>query len=86
MCARPCPLEIIATQPSGDIHNFTDEIKARNFTRLHRLGGEFSGVDAAAGHLRLGVSLRASERLLPSVKRCVERLDFLLTAPGKRLV
>lgn len=38
MTGCPRPLKIISAQPSGHVHNFTDEIQPRHFVRLHRLG------------------------------------------------
>ena len=41
--ARPRPLEIIAAEPAGHIHNLAEEIEPRLTTRRHRARTKGSG-------------------------------------------
>lgn len=35
--ARPCPLEIVSTEPARDVYRLADEIETADLARLHRL-------------------------------------------------
>src|ERR1035437_8760885 len=55
---RPGPLEIEAAELAGYVDDFSDEKKAGHFSRLHGLGREFAGVDAARRDFGFSVTLR----------------------------
>src|SRR5580700_5577565 len=44
---------------AGHVYNFTDEEEAWNFVALHRLGGEFVGIDPAGGDFGFLVTFRS---------------------------
>ena len=75
---RPGPLEVETAELAGDVDDFSDEKKAGHFSRLHGLGREFVGIDAARGDFRFSVTLRRF------------RLDFplmqLTFGTGKRAI
>src|SRR4051812_10930677 len=54
---RPGPLEIIAAQPTGNVHDLADEIEAGYGLGLHGLGVQRFGIDAAQGDLGGAVAL-----------------------------
>jgi len=68
VAARPCPLEIVAAQPAGDIHDLTDEVETWDLPTLERLGGEFGGVHPAERHLGLGIAFIAGGLDLPRLQ------------------
>ncbi len=53
---RPSPLEVIAPQPSCDIHHFTNEIKPWNLFAFHRFGRKFVRIHAPTGDLGFGIT------------------------------
>jgi len=64
----PGPLEIETAEVAGDVDDFADEIKARDFAGFHRFAGEFAGVDAAGGDFRFGIAFGAGGKNGPGVE------------------
>ena len=58
-------MEIIAAQPSGDIHPFANGVKARHLGRFHRAGRKFCCADAACGDFCLGIAFGAIGMKIP---------------------
>ena len=66
--ARPSPLEVIATEPAGDVDCLADRVEAGDATCLHRLGGQFGGGNAAERDLGFGEAFAAVGTKNPFVK------------------
>src|SRR5215218_4550419 len=49
----PGPLEVVAAEVAGHVHDFAYEVEAGRAPRLQRLGRKFIRRDAAARHLGL---------------------------------
>ncbi len=71
----PCPLEIVATEPAGDVDHLADEVEARDAPRFERAWVEFGGGDPAGGDLGFGVTLGSGRGDAPGMKRLLERGD-----------
>ena len=56
MGAGPSPLEVVATQPTGDVDHFANEIQP-GLLGFHRLLGEIPGIHPACGYLGFGIAL-----------------------------
>src|SRR6201996_7553184 len=57
---RPCPLEVVATEPTGDVNHFTDEKKPGNELRLHRAGRNTVSIDAPQGDFGSAIAFGAA--------------------------
>ena len=72
-CARgPGPLEVEAAEVAGDVDDFADEEQAGNFAAFHGFGGEFVGVDAAAGDFGFFVAFGACGHEAPGMHLLLE--------------
>src|SRR5712671_5794166 len=63
--ARPCPLEIVAAEPAGDVDRFTNRIETRHVAHRHGLRRQVAGIDPAERHLSFGPALRLRGSNLP---------------------
>ena len=50
----PGPLEVVASEPAGDVDDLADEVEARDEAGLHGAGVEGGGGDAAGGDFGFG--------------------------------
>ena len=66
----PCPLKIEAAQVSSDVHDFSDEEQAGNFSALHGFRRQFVGVHASRGHFGFAVALSTGRNDSPAVYLC----------------
>ncbi len=61
-------MEVIAAEPTGHIHDFSDEVKTENLAALHGASVKFIGRDAASGDFGLGIAFSSSWDDAPRVK------------------
>src|ERR1035437_10398838 len=81
---RPCPLEVEAAELAGDVDDFSDEKKAGHFSRLHGLGRDFAGVDAARRDFGFSVTLRRFRLDFPPVQLTFGAGDSAVGAASER--
>ena len=65
-------MKVEAAEVAGHVHDFADEKQARNFAAFHRFGGEFVGVDSAAGDFGFLVAFGACWRDGPCMRLLLE--------------
>ena len=63
----PCPLEVVAAKPAGNVQHFPDKLQALYFITFHGFGRNFMGIHAAHGHFSSAIALRAIRHKLPVV-------------------
>jgi hypothetical protein len=68
-------LEVVATEPAGDIDDLPDEVEAGVMFGFHGAGVEIPGVDAASGDLGLGVAFGALGLESPVVELLLEAIE-----------
>lgn len=86
-CAgSPRPLKVKAAKMSGHIDNFSDEIQTWNRAALHRLRGEFVGVDTSSGHFGFLESLCARGTNAPTMNLLFEIGESGIGPCGGRVV
>jgi len=68
----PGPLEVVASEPSGDVDDLSDEVEAAEFAALEGACVELVGGDAADGDLCLGVALCAGRGDGPGMEVALE--------------
>lgn len=61
-------MEVVASQPSGDVDYFADEVEAGNSAALHGPGVECGGVDSAGGDFGFVVAFGAGGKDAPCVE------------------
>src|SRR5439155_8646852 len=71
----PGPLEVVAAEPSGDVHDLADEVEARGEAGLEGAGVEGVGGDTAGGDFRLGEAFGAGGRETPGMEITIDRRE-----------
>lgn len=75
-------MEVVASKPSGDVDDFSDEVEARDFFSLHGFGVEFGGVDTPGGHFGFGVAFGACGGDAPGMELLLEFIERGISPVG----
>src|SRR5688572_4882433 len=86
MATRPCPLEVVTAQPSGDVDDFADEKKARDFAGFHGFGGKLGSVDSSECDFGFRVAFGSGWNERPRSQHFYDRIELRLLVMDERFL
>src|SRR6185436_14353757 len=81
--ARPRPLEVVATEPPGDVDRLADEVQPGDAAAFHRLRAELARVDAAHRDLGLAKAFAAIGGHAPALQLLRQRGEVAVADVGQ---